>query len=58
MLRRVRGALHPGGVFAVWSEQPCGRFETRLRRAGYRVELTRPGRGARRHAVYLAHPAT
>jgi spermidine synthase len=58
MLRRVRGALRPGGVFAVWSEQPCGRFEARLRRAGYRVELTRPGRGGLRHAVYLAHPTT
>jgi len=57
MLRTVRAALRPGGVFAVWSEQPCPPFETRLRRAGYRVELTRPGRGALRHAVYLAHPA-
>ncbi len=56
MLRTVRAALRPGGVFAVWAEQPCPPFETRLRRAGYRVDLTRPGRGALRHAVYLAHP--
>lgn len=58
MLRRVRRALRPGGVFAVWSEQRCPPFEARLRRAGYRVTLSGPGRGTRRHAVYLAHPAT
>ena len=56
MLRRVRGALRPGGVFAVWAEQRCPPFEARLRRAGYRVELAGAERGSRRHAVYLAHP--
>lgn len=57
ILQEVRAALRPGGVFAVWAEQPCAAFETRLRKAGYVVERTRPGRGALRHAVYLARLA-
>lgn len=52
-LARVRGALRPGGVFGVWSEQPDAAFEKRLRAAGFRVERTRPGRGGLRHAVYV-----
>ena len=54
MLRQVRGALRAGGVFAVWSEQPCPPFARRLAAAGFAVELTRPGRGGLRHAVYIA----
>jgi len=53
-LKLVRAALHPGGVFAVWSEQPSRAFEARLRGAGFVVELKRPGHGALRHAVYVA----
>jgi len=53
----VRVALRPGGVFAVWAEQPCAAFEARLQRAGFAVERTRPGRGGLRHAVYLARVA-
>ena len=53
-LRHVHAALRPNGVFAVWSEQPCPDFASRLRRAGFSVELQRPGRGALRHAVYIA----
>jgi len=53
-LARTRAALAPGGVFAVWSEDPDAPFERRLGAAGFRVELRRPGRGGPRHAVYLA----
>ena len=54
MLRRIRGALRPGGVFAVWSENVCAAFEKRLQSSGYNVERSRPGRGGLRHAVYIA----
>lgn len=54
-LRRTLRALRPGGVLAVWSEGPDRPFLQRLERAGFRnVRLTHPGRGARRHVVYLA----
>jgi spermidine synthase len=54
-VHRTRAALAPGGVFAVWSEDPDPAFETRLRRARFEVERLRPGRGGgRRHAVTLA----
>jgi spermidine synthase len=53
-VRDIRNALRPGGVLAVWSEQPSGAYERRLRVAGYTVELSRPGRGGLRHAVYVA----
>jgi spermidine synthase len=57
MVRRVYGALRPGGRFAVWSEQPSLQFEKRLRAAGYTAVLSQPKRGGR-HAVYVAtmHP--
>lgn len=53
-LRQIRNALHPGGVLAVWSEQPCAAYERRLRAAGYTVARSRPGHGGLRHAVYIA----
>jgi spermidine synthase len=53
-LRQIRTALRPGGVLAVWSEEPSAGYERRLRAAGYRVERSRPGRGGLRHAVYVA----
>ncbi len=53
-LDNARNALRKGGVFAVWSEDPDAAFERRLRRAGFKVERRRPGRGGRRHAVYIA----
>lgn len=53
-LERTRRALAPGGWLAVWSEDPSARFEKRLRGAGFEVERQRPGRGGRRHVVYLA----
>ncbi|MBW2274386.1 MAG: spermidine synthase [Deltaproteobacteria bacterium] len=42
------------GVLAVWSEDPDAAFEDRLARAGFAVERRRPGRGGRRHVVYVA----
>lgn len=53
-LHRTRAALAPGGVFAVWSEDPDAGFEARLRKVGFEVARHRPGRGGRRHAVTVA----
>lgn len=55
-LAETARALAGDGVLAVWSEDPDAGFERRLRRAGFRWERTRPGRGGRRHAVYLVRP--
>jgi len=49
-----RFALKAGGVFAVWSEDPDHAFEKRLIAAGFSVNRQRPGRGGRRHVVYIA----
>lgn len=60
-LELTRAALTPGGVFAVWSEDPDRAFEKRLNRAGFSFETQRPGRGGLRHVVYVAkkteHPS-
>jgi spermidine synthase len=53
-LELSRSALKPGGVFAVWSEDPDAAFEKRLQAAGFTVNRQRPGRGGRRHVVYIA----
>jgi spermidine synthase len=47
-------ALKADGVFAVWSEDPDKAFEKRLKTAGFSVNRQRPGRGGRRHVVYIA----
>ena len=47
-------ALVAGGVFAVWSEDPDKAFEKRLKTARFCVNRQRPGRGGRRHVVYIA----
>jgi spermidine synthase len=47
-------ALKAAGVFAVWSEDPDKTFEKRLQAAGFSVSRQRPGRGGRRHVVYIA----
>jgi spermidine synthase len=57
-LDRVARSLRPQGLFSVWSEDPDTGFERRLRRAGFQLERVRPGRGGRRHAVYLAQRLT
>jgi spermidine synthase len=53
-LRTTRAALAPGGILAVWSEDPDAAFEKRLAAAGFQVERRRPGKGGPRHVVYLA----
>jgi spermidine synthase len=53
-LARTRRALRAGGVLAIWSEDPDPRFERELARAGFAVRRERPGRGGRRHVVYVA----
>jgi spermidine synthase len=53
-LRHTRAALTPGGVYAVWAEDPNQAFEQRLRAAGFRVEYQRVHGGGPRHAVYIA----
>jgi spermidine synthase len=50
-------ALRAGGVFAVWSEDPDTAFEKRLQAANFSVNRKRPGRGGRRHVVYIANKA-
>jgi spermidine synthase len=54
-LARTRAALAPGGVFAVWSEEPDHAVEQRLGRAGFTVHKQRSGRGGRAHFVYLGY---
>jgi len=53
-LELTHAALAPGGVFAVWSEDPDRSFERRLENAGFSFEKQRPGRGGLRHIVYIA----
>jgi len=53
-LELSRSALKAGGVFAVWSEDPDKAFEKRLKAARFSVKRQRPGRGGRRHVVYIA----
>ena len=53
-LTATRAALRPGGVFAVWSEDPDDAFERRLARGGWKFTRTRSGKGGRAHVVYLA----
>jgi spermidine synthase len=56
-LSRTMRALHPGGVFAVWSTSDDPGFTERLDRAGFTTRLERPtarfGKGGR-HVVWLA----
>jgi spermidine synthase len=56
-LELSRSALRAGGVFAVWSEDPDKAFEKRLQAAMFSVNRQRPGRGGRRHVVYIASKA-
>jgi len=57
-LQAARAALGPGGVLAVWSQGPDGRFTQRLRRAGFKVEevgvRAHKGRSGARHVIWLA----
>ena len=53
-LERAHRALRDGGVLAIWSEDPDPAFVRALTKVGFEVETARPGRGGRRHVVYLA----
>lgn len=49
-----RSALAKHGIFAVWAEDPDKAFVKRLKKARFAVDQQRPGRGGRRHVVYIA----
>lgn len=53
-LQTTARALTPGGIFAVWGENPDSAFEKRLTAAGFSFDRQRPGRGGLRHVVYVA----
>jgi spermidine synthase len=57
-LRAAYNALHPGGVFAVWSSGPDAKFSRRLRKAGFAVDEVRAraggSRGGARHIIWIA----
>lgn len=53
-IARVRQALTPDGVFAVWGENYDEGFARRLKTGGFAVTTERPGRGGLRHVVFLA----
>ncbi len=53
-LATTRAALSEGGLLAIWAEDPDPAFERRLRDAGFAPRHERPGRGGRRHVIYLA----
>jgi len=55
-IARMKRALAPEGVLAVWGEAPDQGYQQRLQQAGFTVSCTRPGRGGLRHVVYLARP--
>jgi spermidine synthase len=57
-LKRIRTALRPGGVLAVWSSGPNPKFSKRLGHAGFAVDevtvrATASGGGAR-HVIWIA----
>ncbi|MBK9035804.1 MAG: spermidine synthase [Myxococcales bacterium] len=52
-LAASHAALRPGGVLAVWSEDPDAGFTRRFGAAGFTVTTHRPGKGGRAHVVYL-----
>jgi len=53
-LQTTAHALTPGGIFAIWGENPDAAFEKRLAAAGFTFDRLRPGRGGLRHVVYVA----
>ncbi len=55
-LQRTKAALRPGGVFTVWAEDFDPPFVKRLTAAGFGVDVHHPGKGGRRHTVYVALP--
>ncbi|HVV85059.1 MAG TPA: hypothetical protein VHE35_18470 [Kofleriaceae bacterium] len=52
-LARSRAALRPGGVLAIWAEDPDAGFPRRFAAAGFDVVTHRAGKGGRSHIVYV-----
>ena len=52
-LARSHAALRPGGVLAVWAEDPDAGFPRRFAAAGFDVVTHRAGKGGRAHVVYV-----
>ncbi len=50
---RTRSILKPGGILAVWGENPDDGFVKRMIAAGFSTTCKRPGKGGYRHAVFL-----
>ncbi|MBN8610899.1 MAG: spermidine synthase [Deltaproteobacteria bacterium] len=55
-LASVRAALSPGGVYAVWGEEPDPSFVELLQRSGFDARKVVVGSGPK-HVVYVAQPA-
>ena len=55
-LVRTLAALRPGGIFTVWAEDFDPPFVKRLQANGFAVKVHHPGKGGRRHTVYVAIP--
>jgi len=51
---RTLAAIKPGGIFAIWGENPDAGFQNRLAAAGFAVRCERHGKGGYRHAVWVA----
>ena len=47
------GALNPGGVFAVWGEEPSPAYEARLKKSGFQANTIFTKGGGVRHAVFV-----
>lgn len=56
-VERMRAAVAPGGVVAIWAEEADPPFEARFAAGGFIVERIRVGHGGRRHVVYLGTAA-
>lgn len=54
ILADTHAALTPGGVYSVWAEDKSPRFEARVKRLGFDVELVQNYDGGPRYAVYVA----
>ena len=55
-LQKTQRALAPGGLFTVWAEDFDPPFVKRLGAHGFAVDVHHPGKGGRRHTVYVATP--
>lgn len=56
-LQRTKQALAPGGIFTIWAEDFDPPFVKSLQTAGFAVQVHHPGKGGRRHTVYVATTA-